>query len=161
MTQRAREKVLIELDPAAWHGCATERVWAEKVGRDRYRVLNIPIFADGSSFLDVVVARPNADGALVLSAVSLRGGHSTYRVFPKVPLERDEFRNSWAALERLGCRYEEGLRGKLLAVDVPSAADIYEVYGLLQKGEDAGVWEFEEGHCGHSLRGSGATGETS
>ena len=44
--------------------------------------------------------------------------------------------------------YEEG---DALAVDVPPKADIYEVYSLLEAGEQNGVWEFDEGHCGHPL----------
>jgi Domain of unknown function (DUF4265) len=57
-------------------------------------------------------------------------------------------------LEKDGCTFE-GAREKLLAVDVPPRADIYGVYALLQRGEDAGAWEFEEGHCGHPLQGKG------
>jgi hypothetical protein len=44
----------------------------------------------------------------------------------------------------------------VLAVDVPSAADIYEVYSALEGGEKGEVWEFEEGHCSHPLKQSKA-----
>jgi len=33
---------------------------------------------------------------------------------------------------------------------VPSTTNIYEAYAALQAGEDADVWTFEEGHCGHA-----------
>jgi hypothetical protein len=53
-------------------------------------------------------------------------------------------------LQAAGCSFE-GVEGRLLAVDVPPRANIHHVYHLLQHGEDDGVWEFEEGHCGHPL----------
>ena len=43
-----------------------------------------------------------------------------------------------------------------VAVDVPPHADIYAFYEALQEGENAGQWEFEEGHCGHLVTKSGS-----
>jgi hypothetical protein len=34
---------------------------------------------------------------------------------------------------------------------VPSNSDIHEVYRLLEKAEGEDIWDFEEGHCGHSV----------
>jgi uncharacterized protein DUF4265 len=61
------------------------------------------------------------------------------------------FRTAWERLQALGCTYEQA-SSHLLLVDVPPHADIYAVYVLLEEGENAGVWDFEEGHCGHPLR---------
>lgn len=36
-----------------------------------------------------------------------------------------------------------------MSVDVPPPADMYAVYKALEEGESAGLWEFEEAHCGH------------
>jgi hypothetical protein len=55
-------------------------------------------------------------------------------------------------MEIWGCSYEEGV---VLSVDVPPSVDIYAVYDLLEAGEIAGVWAFEEGHCGHPLHTDG------
>jgi hypothetical protein len=57
----------------------------------------------------------------------------------------------WQRLEELGCTYERGT-ARLFAVDVPSTADIHKAYELLDAGEKAGVWGFQEAHCGHALR---------
>jgi Domain of unknown function (DUF4265) len=143
-------KVAVQLESGAWHGHALEKLWAERVGDGRYRLRNTPFYAKGLSFEDVVFAEVRADGQLVVSGVSLYGGHSTYRLAPKASLEDVAFRSAWAPLQATGCSFE-GVGGRLLAVDVPPQANIQQVYDLLQRGEDDGVWEFEEGHCGHSL----------
>jgi hypothetical protein len=41
-------------------------------------------------------------------------------------------------------------------VDVPPTTDIYAAYDALSRGEIEGVWDFEEVHVGHQLRGSRA-----
>jgi hypothetical protein len=49
------------------------------------------------------------------------------------------------------CTYEFADEGSklLYAVDVPPAANIFEVYQILEDGEGLSVWAFDEGHCGH------------
>jgi hypothetical protein len=130
----------------------TETVWAETVGDDRYRLRNTPFYVYGVSENDIVIAKPIPDSSvLAFARVSLRGGHSTYRLFLLHPDEERAFRKYRESLERTGCRYERATRSSL-AIDVPPSADIYSVYDLLAEGEKAGVWEFEEGHCGHPLK---------
>ncbi len=144
-------KVTFSLEPGAWHGHATERLWAEVVAGNRYRLRNSPFFARGVSVEDVVFAETGTDGQRVFAGTSLAGGHSTYRLMLKVAVDSEVFRARWLPLERQGCSFE-GVKGKLLAVDVPPKADIHGVYALLQTGAEAGVWDFEEGHCGHPTR---------
>jgi hypothetical protein len=143
-------KVVFKLDAAEWHRSSTESLWAESVGGDRFRLRNVPFFAFGVSNQDVVFAE-EMENTLFFKAVSLRGGHSTYRLRLLVTRSSERFEESWRPLKDLGCSYEEGA---VLAVDVPPAADIYAVYSALDAGEGAGVWDFEEGHCGHPLNGS-------
>ena len=142
------ERIVFRLDPGSWHGNATERLWAEPLGNDRFRIRNTPFYVFGVSNDDVVLAA-DVERQTVFSRVVLRSGHSTYRLRLEAhDLSASSFVQGWTPLQELGCSYEEG---PVLAVDVPPAADIYAVYELLQAGEDAGVWEFEEGHCGHPL----------
>jgi Domain of unknown function (DUF4265) len=131
---------------------AVETVWAEPIGQDRYRIRNVPMFAKGVSEQDTVFATLT-DDRLHVNGIADRGGHSTYRIFLKRPvkdIEKDIGAN-WAPLADLGCTYEKA-NDRLIGVDVPPAADIYAVYAILQDGEGSGLWEFEEGHCGHPLR---------
>jgi hypothetical protein len=121
-----------------------ERLWAEPVG-DAFRISNSPFFAFNVSLGDVVHAKA-VEGDLMFDKVASRGGHSTYRVHVKDPSRWDEF---WRPIERHGCSFE---RGPVLAIDVPTAADIYDVYKLLERGKMCDVWDLEEAHCGHRLQ---------
>lgn len=143
-------RVTFNLDEKAWHGFSTERVWAELVADGRYRLRNSPFYAYGVSFEDIVFVKPAADGTLVFSSVSIRSGHSTYRIFAKHNIKSKEFNQCWQPLQTLGCSFEQATE-HYLSVDVPSRVDIYQAYTLLQSGESAGAWDFEEGHCGHLL----------
>ena len=145
--RRGLVRVLFQLEPGAWHGSVTERLWAEPVGLRQYRLNNSPFFAFGVSLGDIVFAEER-EGQLMFVGVSIRGGHSTYRI-RLTEGKRESFHSYWEGLQLLGCSYEEG---QVLAVDVPPGTDIYKVYALLEAGESAEVWEFEEGHCGHPLR---------
>jgi hypothetical protein len=141
-------RVIIELDSQAWHGNASERLWAEPVGEGRFRLRNSPFFAFGVSNEDIVFGRVR-DGQIHFAGVSIRGGHSTYRLrLTEQGKHAPTFKKFWTPLEELGCSYEEGV---VLAVDVPASANIYVVYELLEAGVASGVWDFEEGHCGHPL----------
>ena len=139
-------KVLFNLEPTACHGSAFETLWAERVGLDEYCLENVPFYAFGVSFQDTVLA-PKENGLPVFSKVIRRGGHSTYRLVLN-DSHRDDFDRYLDPLQGRGCSYEEGHK-PLLAVDVPPEANIFEVYAGLEAGEKAGVWSFEEGHCGH------------
>lgn len=143
-------KLFFNLGPNEWHGFFTESVNVSPVGKGKYRIENTPFFARGVSFKDVVSAS-RQDGRLRFEKVIISSGHSTYRL-----LLKDRNGNSqpwlefWKPLEKLGCSYEENkeLSLTMLAVDVPSNVCIHDAYELLAEGEEAGVWEFEEGHCG-------------
>jgi hypothetical protein len=88
------------------------------------------------------------NGALVVTGVAIRGGHSTYRLVLPEDTTEEEFLRDWTKLKELGCTYERATR-RLDGIDVPPPADIYAVYKALEDGESAGRWEFAEGNCGH------------
>lgn len=139
-------KLLFKLASDSLHASATETLWAEPVGKDEYRLENVPFYIFDVSFGDTVHAK-SQDGMLVFAEVIRRGGHSTYRIRTN-PNRRDAFETFWDPIRAHGCTYEEG-PPPLLAVDVPPKASILDVYKSLEEGELAGVWSFEEGHCGH------------
>jgi hypothetical protein len=142
-------RIVFELDSSAWHGNATERLWAEPIGVGRFRIRNSPFFAFGVSNEDIVFG-DDRDGQIYFAGVSIRGGHSTYRLkLPARDRQRPAFEEAWKPLAALGCSYEEG---PVLAIDVPVSTDIYAVYELLKAGAAASAWDFDEGHCGHPLR---------
>jgi hypothetical protein len=145
-------KIIFDTDGNAWHGMTAERLWATPVGISLYRLENSPLDAYGVSYQDVVVAREDADASLRFVSLQDRGGHSTYRVVLKGAAAKSDFETYWKPIERLGCTYESSRDPEnVFAIDVPPSTDVYEVYPLLENGERDGVWEFEEGHCGHPL----------
>lgn len=56
-----------------------------------------------------------------------------------------------AELSSLGCEFE-AITERFRAIDVPPPSDIYQVYDVLERGQDQGLWLFEEGHVGHVLK---------
>jgi hypothetical protein len=142
-------KLTVPLEAQAWHGSATETLWAEKLANGQYRLRNTPFYAYGLSVEDIVFAQEEA-GGLVFTGIARHGGHSTYRIVKSEGVALSRFQEQWEPLQKLGCSYEEG-PGRLLAVDVPPEADIHAVYSILEQGEQGRSWSFEEGHCGHPL----------
>lgn len=136
-----------ELEADAWHGFHREALWAESLGEDRYLLRSTPFHAFDLAPEDIVVARaaPGQPRPAIHEVVE-RGGSSTYRLMVRRGLEDPTFTRYWAPLEELDCNYEVADE-TFAAVEVPPQADLEEVYALLEEGESAGVWEFEEGRA--------------
>jgi len=143
-------KVVFELEPSDWHEHATESLWALNLGDDRYQIQNVPFHAYGVSYDDIVLAKANDEGQLIVQAVRERGGHSTYRVILNPHTTDEEFERAWKKLASIGSTYERAT-DRLIAIDIPPETDIYEAYAALESGEKENVWGFEEAHCGHPL----------
>jgi hypothetical protein len=150
-SREAFVKVAVNLPPSDWHAHALETMWAEHIGHDRYRLQNVPFYAYGLSFDDLLKAK-EIGGQLIVQDVIERSGHSTYRMFlaKGVNVDDERFLKMWRPLEKLGVTYEQA-NERLLGLDVPKSTDIQQTYELLQRGEAAAMWDFEEGHCGHPV----------
>lgn len=140
-------KLFIEIEPTDWHNYRSESVWATPLGKGLYQIRNLPFYAMGLSFDDVVRATL-VHGDLLFKSVERRSGHSTYRFFTIDEITDEQWLPFWKPLEELGCTYERGTE-RLFAVDVPTHVDVRRAYELLAAGEKAGVWGFQEAHCGH------------
>lgn len=147
----ARAKVLIRVEPADWHSVGSETLWATQMGPDTYRLENSPFYAKGFSYLDIVLPEFDPEvGFPVVQRVLQSSGRSTYAVWTVDGVDSNGgFARFWQPIEELGCTFE-GACSKLLSVDVPASTDVAEAFRLLQKGEDAGVWYFQEQNCAHA-----------
>ena len=149
-------KLEVELPESDWHNYGSETLWATPIEGDIYQIDNVPVFAYGLACGDKVrVVIEEGRGFPIVEEVVSGGGHSTYRLM--MPNQRGaennpEFDKYWKPLEEIGCSFE-GYDATVIAIDVPPQTDIYKAYNLLQAGEDNEVWSFEEGHCGHQLKG--------
>ncbi len=111
-------KVFFELqqDEDGYPPVTCESLWATPVGNGLYRFDNIPFFARGVAYEDVV---------------------SAVRRDAKAPELRRE-------LEALGCDTEQSHIPNLFAVDVPPSVSLEEVRRLLETGDASEHWEYEE-----------------
>ena len=147
----ALTKVLLRVEPADWHSAPSETLWATPVSSDAYRLENSPFYAKGFSYRDIVRAEFDpAEGFPVAQRVLESSGHSTYAIWVIAGVESNgEFGKYWQPLEDIGCTFE-GARNQLLSVDVPATTNVVDAFRLMQIGEDAAVWYFQEQNYAHA-----------
>jgi len=144
-------KVYFTLDASDWHGKSSESLWAEVLSVEKFKLKNSPFFAKGISFEDIVLTE-KYDGKKYYIRTAISSGHSTYRIILEKTMTEHDFRRFWLPLQNIGCSYEStSIDFLIYAVDVPPKTNIYYVFDLLSAGESAGIWGFDEGHCGHLL----------
>ncbi|MCY1075619.1 DUF4265 domain-containing protein [Archangium lansingense] len=136
-------KVFFELqqDEDGYPPVTCESMWAKPVGDGLYRLGNIPFFARGVAYEDVVSAVRRDDGTLGFVEVVRPSGHSTLRVIIYEASEAPALRHE---LEVLGCDTEQSHIPNLFAVDVPPAVSLEAVRRLLEAGIASERWEYEE-----------------
>lgn len=124
-----------------------ENLHSKRSSDGLYVLDNSPFYAYDVSFCDEVRAKP-INGRLVFQTVAKRGGHSTYRVRLPTGKSHEDFLSKFSELERLGCTYEGtgNNERRLYAIDLPPSSNVADVYQILEDGEKAGNWEFEEAH---------------
>ncbi len=121
--------------PADW-----EHLWARPIGDSLFEIDNTPFFARGVSFRDVVFAE--RQGRLnVFREVVRRSGHRTLRAILFDQTLTSELREQ---LRMVGCETELSHIPGLIAIDVPPSVELSCVRELLDDGENAGHWEYEE-----------------
>jgi hypothetical protein len=143
-------KITIPLPVDNLAGAATESVWAKPEADGTYRVKNVPFYAKGISYDDIVEAAPQ-DGVLTFKRVMRHSGHSTYRIYANAGRTSPDVAALVEAIKKMHCDIEPAT-DKLVGVDVLPEADIHKVYAALENAERAGKIDFQEGHCGHPLR---------
>jgi len=120
-----------------------ESFWAEDLGNDLYRLRNVPFYAYGLSFYDVVYARADSEEVKPsILRVHEYGGHKTLRV---VFLDEDSSEQRTNRLKQLNefKAYHENANGYLFAIDVEPEGNYGRVYDLLSKWENDGILSFE------------------
>lgn len=118
-----------------------ESMWAKEIEGDLYAVRNLPFFAFGLNFGDVVLA-PEIAGLREVQAVVRSSGHRTLRLVFGDHVTQPEQRLYLDALQKLGGTYERGTK-RLVAIDVPPGADFDAMLVTLDRSEAAGELSFE------------------
>lgn len=145
-TGRTTFEVAFDLKTEApdWPPVAVERLWGETTAVDsELRLLNVPFFARGVAYGDLVRVRPDHERReLVFERLNGESGHSTLRI---TMLDKHAARQIQARLRAAGCSWETAAQfSSLLAVDVPADADYRALREWLVARRSEGAIEFLE-----------------
>jgi hypothetical protein len=140
-------RILVPLDRDPGDaGPEDEWLWAEPLGKGRFRLESAPFFAYGLSRGDVVRA-PEAAELPRVEQLDAKSGHRTLRVAldPEWDLDRPEIQAFLSELTDMGCAVE-ALPPKIVALDVPPEVDVATVVERLQIPYRDGVllWEWAD-----------------
>ena len=135
------QKVIVDL-PNHWASSA-ESMWAFQLENGTYQIDNIPFYAYGINYNDIV--RVDASGKVgipVVVEVVAPSGHQTIRViFPK-NVDRKKQEPVIEELEKLNV-YIERAFSNFVALDIPPEVDYEQVRGKLNQLESDGILEYE------------------
>jgi hypothetical protein len=138
-------KLHIDL-PNHW-ACGGEALWAESLGNDLYAIDNIPFFAYGLNYKDIVRARA-AEPSLKpeIEAVVEPSGHRTLRIiFPESNTEAESLAFV-TSLTSFGAGFENN-NGTHFAIDIPPDGDYDGLCRYLMDSEHQGLLRYETGEA--------------
>lgn len=115
-----------------------ETLWAYDLGKDRYKLANLPFWLYGVSVYDIVLAPYNMkSGFPSFKRVIIKSGNRTVRVcFSQRVNEGNQSDRILNGLIDLGCGFENA-DGFYFAINVPPSTKLYDVASYLEK---TGVW---------------------
>lgn len=136
------EKVMFRLqrDADGYPPDDWESLWAYEVEPGLYSIDNVPFFARGVSWGDVVSVERVAD-ELHFKEVVRPSRHSVIRVIVYDSSKAAEMHDKLKAMK---CETEQSHLPSLLTVDCPPTADLGKIRAFLEEGEADGRWTYEE-----------------
>lgn len=137
---RVKIVVKLERDEDGYPPADYEGLWALPVGDGLFRIDNVPFFARGIAWGDIVSATVEQQELRFIHVVRA-SGHSTLRLIIHDAKELPSV--SWF-LEQQGCAIERSHIPGLISVDVPPAASIDSLRKTLDEGEAQDRWGYEE-----------------
>lgn len=141
MSEEDLEKVHIDL-PNHW-AIGGESLWATPMGNNLYRIENVPFFAYGLNFHDVVLATSDAEDLKPeIRNVVTASGHRTYRVLFEKDIERQKQIELLESLSKHKATYERA-NNVHVAIDIKPTGDYIAVYDQLEAYEESGFLIFE------------------
>ena len=150
MSNEKLEKIHIDL-PNHW-AIGGESLWATPLGKDLYRIENVPFYAYGLNFLDVVLATSDSHELKPeIRKVVTPSGHRTYRIIFKKEISREKQIDLLETLNKYEASYERA-DSINVAIDIKPNGDHIAVYDQLDEYEKAGFLSFET--CEARIEGS-------
>lgn len=125
-----------------WPPCEGESLWGEMTGPRTARLLGVPFYAKGVSYLDEVnITDPAPPQSMSpddigpnffhFESVSKRSRYATVRAILRSENHRQGAEEAISQIERLGCRWESADQG-LLSIDIPPEVDERRVVQILE-----------------------------
>jgi hypothetical protein len=150
MSEDDLEKVHIDL-PHHW-ATGGESMWAEPLGKDLYKIENVPFYAYGLNYHDVVSATADSDELKPeIRELVEPSGHRTFRVFFEKHLERDEQEKILDSMKDLTISYERA-NSTYFALDMQPEGNYQAVFDRLDELEQQNILGFES--CEARVEGS-------
>lgn len=105
MNEEGLEKIHIDL-PNHW-AIGGEAFWATPLGNDLYKIENVPFYAYGLNFHDIVRATSESENTKPeIKELIEQSGHRTFRVFFKKSVDRDKQIEILDSMKELTISYE-------------------------------------------------------
>ena len=134
-------KVVVNL-PNHW-ATGTEAMWAAPVSQDTVELRNVPFYAYGLNFLDVVrVTASSREGPVEVVAVVEPSGHRTLRVFFARGVPEGDRIDLLSSLVVHRASFERATSG-YFAIDVEPDGEYDEVAAQLWRWESEGLLAYE------------------
>jgi hypothetical protein len=142
------EKVMFRLqkDEDGYPPDDWESLWAYELEPGLYSIDNVPFFARGISWEDVVSAERVGD-ELHFKDVVRPSGNSVLRVIVHDTSDADEVHEK---LSEMGCDTEQSHIPSLISVDVPPSIDLRTILNFLDQGKANNRWGYETASIRHT-----------
>ncbi|MFD7539889.1 DUF4265 domain-containing protein [Streptomyces sp. NPDC059819] len=148
----------MEVDEDGWPPASVESLWAVDLGDGTVRLDNTPWFVRGVASDDIIGAEIDEEGVRWAGETVQASENCTIRLIALKDGGSAAARQSvLEAFHRLGTTGEGIEQYRMVALDVPPAADLRQIRRLLQHGADRGWWHWEEG-CITSAWAAAASG---
>ncbi len=141
MKEEGLEKIHIDL-PNHW-AIGGESMWATPLGNDLFKVENIPFYAYGLNFHDIVRATPDSEGQIPeIRALVEPSGHRPFRVFFQKNISRGKQEEILDLLSVLTVSYERA-NEIYFSLDVQPEGSYQAVFDKLDELMEEDILEFE------------------
>ena len=150
MSEEGLEKIHIDL-PNHW-AIGGESMWAKPLGNDLFKIENVPFYAYGLNFHDVVRATSDSDELKPeIRELVKPSGHRTFRVFFEKHLELTEQEEILNSMKDLTISYERA-NSIYFALDMQPEGDYQAIFNRLDELEKQNLLGFET--CEARVEGS-------
>ena len=150
MNEEGLEKIHIDL-PNHW-ATGGESMWAEPLGNDLYKIENVPFYAYGLNYQDVVRATSDSDDLKPeIRELIKSSGHKTFRLFFDKGIKKEQQEEILDSFIARKVSYERA-NSIFVALDMEPEGDYQSVFDMLEEYEKQDIIGFET--CEARLEGS-------